>query len=283
MPILQSTITSFAGPMPTNFSPPPHCDGIYSGEIAYIDRAKVCLPRDYRPWADEIYSPGTACPTGYTAQEACSKADGVSRTMVTCCPVRAGITLGCVADPATLSGPFKNMLCTWSAGEEEKILMVTTFDDHNLKTMAVTMTGNQGVNAFGIRMVHDPSDFSTSIPTATSPITAMPTMADLVDMGKSSSGISTDAKIAIVAMVPLILLGIGFLAYFIYRRRVQASVVDTKHMTEGFKVFEDKANGNRMVMMMLPRGSRRPSSRTAVELPTDFNGTLVRPDPVHPS
>lgn len=229
------SITSFVGPFPTDFAVPTDCSAISSNSIAGFDFKSSCLPDDFNPDTTAYYSPGTGCPSGYTAQKDCTRTNGV-QTTVTCCPVRGDIELWCVSEPESLEGPWVSMQCTWSAGDEEKVLLVTS----DSTTMGVTMSGGQGINAYGLRMVYESSDLETS--TSTPSETAKPeTGADVTggpsetatndsssstasaDSADDDAGLSTGAIAAIAVVIPIVLISLGLGLFFFLRRRKQQS------------------------------------------------------------
>ncbi|KAK1963652.1 hypothetical protein LY78DRAFT_716397 [Colletotrichum sublineola] len=198
-------------PLPTaDFSPPAaSCAGIYLTNNVYaIDNDQKCLPDKFNGASTAFYSPGTACPTGYTAQPQCSRNGGVrSITTVTCCPYRGDMTLSCVEDDMTLAG-------------------------------AVTMKNRDGVNAWGIRMVYQASDLvpkSTSAATtaatattgggataaATGTGTGTTTGAGTTATGgngDSSGGLGTGAIIGVAVVVPVVLIA-ALVGLFLWWRR----------------------------------------------------------------
>lgn len=204
------SITSFQGPFPTSFSSPPRCSDLTSNSIVGFDFASSCLPKDFNPDPTAYYSPGTKCPSGYTAQDSCTRSSGQTSTM-TCCPVRSDLIMWCVDDPKTLSGAWESMFCTWSAGEHETVLLVTVDET---STPAVTMSGADGINAHGLRMVYESSDLSTSTTAATATDTTSS------DPG-SSGGLSTGAKAAIGVVIPVVVIALAIGLFFLYRRRKQ--------------------------------------------------------------
>lgn len=230
------SITSFVGPFPTDFAVPSDCSAISSNSIAGFDFKSSCLPEDFNPDTTAYYSPGTACPSGYTAQEDCTRTSGDSTT-VTCCPVRGDIELWCVSEPSSLEGPWVSMQCTWSAGNEATVLLVTS----DSSTMGVTMSGGQGINAYGLRMVYESSDLetSTSTPSSTSRQGTAPdatgspfetatddsssTISATGSPNAEDSGLSTGAIAAISVIIPVVLIALGLGLFFFIRRRKQQS------------------------------------------------------------
>ena len=245
------SITSFIGPFPTDYAIPSDCDNISSNSIAGFDFKSSCLPEDFDGDPTAYYSPGTVCPGGYTAREDCTRTGGATTT-VTCCPVRGDIELWCVSDPGSLEGPWESMYCTWSAGDEATVLLVTS----DSSTMGVTMSGGQGINAYGLKMVYESSDLETS--TSTPSETSEPTTEAAATTGPSETaaeqsassttsastdddgGLSTAAITAIAVVIPVVLLALGIgLFLFIRRRKQQASAIheianhEPKHYPDG--------------------------------------------------
>jgi hypothetical protein len=188
-----------------------------------IDASKSCLPTRFNQDATAFYSPGVLCPSGYTAPPTCSRNDGVrSITTVTCCPVRGDITMSCVADAGTLQNVFSTLFCTWMAGPQTVLLATITDTAGSVQTTAVTMQGREGINAYGVRMVYQSTDLS-GIPTSSTAEsggsigpsnTSTPTP-------QPSGGLSTGATVAIAVVIPLVVLAILGVAFFMWRRKRQ--------------------------------------------------------------
>lgn len=71
---IESTMstTAFEGPFLTDFAPADGCSQIKDvivdgGYILDLYTDSNCLPSDFNTVTSAYYSPGTACPTGYTA------------------------------------------------------------------------------------------------------------------------------------------------------------------------------------------------------------------------
>ncbi|KAJ9132091.1 hypothetical protein NKR23_g11466 [Pleurostoma richardsiae] len=215
-----------------DLTPPPACTGVYWGEVAIIDRDASCLPSGFNKSAtDSYFSPGVACPAGYVS--ACHDTAGAaSITTVTCCPSREDLTLSCV-DPATLAGRWSLLFCTWIAPETQTVVSITLSDDDSGKTSTVpyTMTSPDGVNAYGIRMVHQATDLvssTTGTAAVTSSTTSDATQASasataLPDSPDDDGNLSTGAKAAIGVIVLVVALGIAGLLFYLWRRRRRES------------------------------------------------------------
>ncbi|KAL6857795.1 hypothetical protein ACO1O0_005238 [Amphichorda felina] len=239
------SITSFVGAFPTDFVVPDDCSDLTSNTVVGFDFANTCLPENFDPDPAAYYSPGTGCPSGYTAQASCTRSSGGTST-VTCCPERGDLTLWCVEDPETLSDAWESLFCTWNAGNQETVLLVTV-DDVNTK--AVTMTGLDGINAYGLRMVYESSDLvkstsatvtteatsATETETRSGESVAKPTNTD-TDSADSASddgggGLSTGAKVAIGVVIPVAVIALAVGLFFLYRRRKRSyGAVDTTEL-----------------------------------------------------
>ncbi|EFQ32617.1 transmembrane alpha-helix domain-containing protein [Colletotrichum graminicola] len=235
-------------PLPTaNFSPPAaSCSGIYLTNNVYaIDNDKKCLPDKFNGASTAFYSPGTACPTGYTAQPQCSRNGGVrSITTVTCCPYRGDMTLSCVEDDMTLAGVWETQFCTWMAGPAT-VVDITRTDGGKVATQAVTMKNRDGVNAWGIRMVYQASDLvpqTTSAVTTTAATgttgsgttaaatgtgTGTTTGAGPTATGGGDGGLGIGAIIGIAVVVPVVVIAALVGLFLWWRRR--------KHQYAGVK------------------------------------------------
>ncbi|KAF5027497.1 hypothetical protein F66182_392 [Fusarium sp. NRRL 66182] len=235
-------MSSIIGPFPTDYSPGRQCTAVTSEVVVAIDLATACLPEDFDPAPSAYYSPGTACPSGYTAQRGCTRSNNDDdKTTVTCCPQRNGLNMWCVEDPGTLSGPWESMFCTWSAGDQQEVILVTTEVNGTDSTMAVTMNGAQGINAYGMRMIYEPSDIatteasttnastidtstsgvSTTGPTATSSESSATDEPAQTSSGDSEDdgGISTGAVVAIAVIIPIVVVAALIGAFIWWRRR----------------------------------------------------------------
>lgn len=238
-----TTAISIVGPLPTDYSPGTTCNAISSQIVVGVDFATSCLPDDFDPAPTAYYSPGTACPSGYTAQRSCTRSNSRDdRTTVTCCPERNGIKMWCVADPKTLEGPWESLFCTWSAGESRTVLLVTTLVSGSESTSAVTMSGGDGINAYGLKMVYEASDIAKTSATTTSDATtsAQATPAETSENpelppepsasgdgggsnngggGGNNGGIGTGGIVAVAVVIPLLVIGALIGGFFWWRRR----------------------------------------------------------------
>lgn len=232
-PVLLSTFPS--NPLTTTFVPPSSsCSGIYWSVVGMIDEDTECLPTGFSTAATAFFSPGIACPSGYVS--ACHDTSGfASITTVTCCPTRGDVTLSCV-DPATLENVWETLFCSWIAPASGQVVSMTMSDSGTTSTVATTLTSPEGLNAFGVRMVHQSTDLSTSTSSssATARSTTTGSAANTSGAGASQTatpdsssssggGLSTGAKAAIGVVVPLVVLGaLAALFFFWWRRRRQS-------------------------------------------------------------
>ncbi|OAQ83636.1 transmembrane alpha-helix domain-containing protein [Purpureocillium lilacinum] len=221
------SITAFNGPFPTDWEPPERCTALTQRGIVGLDFAPSCLPESFIASPGVVYSPGTGCPSGYTAPAPCTKWTDAITTTITCCPVRGDLTLSCVPNDRALSLAWKDKFCTWSAGDKKTVLLVTTERSGTTSTRAVTMTGKAGVNAYGLRMVYQESDLPKSTTAGETSATrtgetgaATETGGD--DSAGSGGGLSTGAKAAIGVVIPLVAIAILVGAFFFIRRRRRA-------------------------------------------------------------
>ncbi|KAM0426202.1 hypothetical protein ACHAPT_008552 [Fusarium lateritium] len=226
------TSTSIVGPFPTDYSPGTTCNAISSRTVVGVDFATSCLPDDFDPAPTAYYSPGTACPSGYTAQRSCTRsASGDDKTTVTCCPERNGIKMWCVSEPQSLSGPWESLYCTWSAGDEQTVLLVTTVVSGTESTTAVTMRGGDGINAYGLKMIYEPSDIASTSATTTADTTTADETTDATAPpaetssggGGNDGGIGTGGIVAIAVVIPVVVIGALIGAFFWWRRRKNRS------------------------------------------------------------
>ncbi|KAF7549037.1 hypothetical protein G7046_g8467 [Stylonectria norvegica] len=216
---------SIMGPFPTAYPPLAGCYDEFSLDfIVHLDYASTCLPKDFNHNATAYYSPGTGCPTGYTAQPSCTRSVEVGTTTVTCCPVRDSLTMACVTDANLLNEAWVDQFCTWSAGNKETVILVTGTNSEGVTfTGASTMSGSQGVNAYGLRMIYEPSDLAKETgTTATAAKTTTQTSATSTSTENSSGKASNTTAIAVGVAVPVVVIVAAlFGAFFWWRRRKQ--------------------------------------------------------------
>ncbi|KAM6520804.1 hypothetical protein FSOLCH5_005585 [Fusarium solani] len=279
---MTSTSISIVGPLPTDYSPGTTCNAISSRTVVGIDFATSCLPDDFDPAPTAYYSPGTACPSGYTAQRSCTRSNsGDDRTTVTCCPERNGIKMWCVADPQSLEGPWESLYCTWSAGDSRTVLLVTTLVSGTESTSAVTMSGGDGINAYGLKMVYEASDIASTSATTTSDTTTaeetsgtsstteLPAETTSSGGGGNDGGIGTGGIVAIAVVIPIVVIGALIGGFFWWRRRKNRTTAiptddpdATKELPPSHGVSE--LYGTQSIPQELPTGSSYVS-----ELPGD--------------
>ncbi|KAK0667331.1 hypothetical protein QBC41DRAFT_228703 [Cercophora samala] len=218
-------------PLTTAYSRPPVCNGIYMpGHIWVMDNDPTCLPPGFDTESTSFFSPGVACPSGYWS--ACSDSKGVSTiTTVTCCPIyRSDISLSCVPSTAELSAVWRDQFCTFKARWTGAVVTVTVSSDGVTATQTKTFTSPQGINAFGVRMVHQTTDISPS--SGDPPITTSSPTSQIQSLETSAnpntspiaestgSSLSTGAIVAIAVVIPIlaILAGVGFFLWWRSRR-----------------------------------------------------------------
>ncbi|KAK0751653.1 hypothetical protein B0T18DRAFT_73792 [Schizothecium vesticola] len=231
-------------PLTTTFTAPgTRCSGINFPtslqNIAMFHDEPSCLPSGFSTAQSAFFSPGIFCPSGYYS--ACHDTAGIaSVTTVTCCPALAdrGITFTCV-DPKTLAGVFTSKFCSWQAPASPGLPVSVTRSDTSRRTSTIidTMINPGGINAFGIRMVHQATDLqllstatslggsSGSSPTAGVTGPGQSGLAGGQSDGGSSSGLSQGATIGIgvaVAVVVLVALA-GLFLWWRKRRRTAAA------------------------------------------------------------
>lgn len=218
------TITSFPRvPLTTTFTPTPtDCSGIYIPTqlaIFLIHDQTTCLPGGFTTAESSFFSPGIACPSGYWS--ACHDNTGVpSITTVTCCPTfGSDISLSCL-NPATLAGPWRSLFCTWTAGAKAKVIGVTDSAGGRTSTTSQTLTGGQGINAYGVRMVYQSSDIISPITTGSGEIQSSqnPASSSSPALASGSTGLSTGATVAIAVAIPLAVLALAAGFFFLRRR-----------------------------------------------------------------
>lgn len=218
------SLTSYADiPLTTTFTPPPECSGIYeSAGAAVVDTQASCLPSGFRAADEASFSPGIVCPGGYWS--ACQNTKSNSLTAVTCCPFRGDISLSCV-DPATLSGAWQNMFCTWMAPESPGTeVFVTISQEGTTSTVTRLMVnetgsavvGGMGVAAYGVRMVHQSADL---VPAKTSPRTISDSPSPSPKPAPPLA--ATPWIVGLAVSIPLAVVAVLMISYCWWNRRVQ--------------------------------------------------------------
>lgn len=211
-------VTSFPHvPLTTTFTAPADCSGLYqpSDDVFMVDPMTSCLPSGFNVAPTSYFSPGVICPSGYVS--ACHDTRGVSTiTTVTCCPFRDEVSLSCV-NTNSLTEVWSTLFCTWTAGDTTSLPVTLSANAGTTSTSSVTFSGNQGFNAYGVRMVFQSSDIASSTPTSTpktntantTPSTSptSPTAPATSQTNSSSKGTST-GTIAAAVVVPLVVLAI---------------------------------------------------------------------------
>jgi hypothetical protein len=221
-------ITSFPNiPLTTTFTAPADCSGLYQPSLGVfmVDPMTSCLPSGFDVSSTAYFSPGVICPSGYVS--ACHDTRGVSTiTTVTCCPFRDEMSLSCV-NTVGLADAWSTLFCTWTAGPTTSVSVTLSADAGTTSTSAVTFSGNQGFNAYGVRMVFESSDIASSTPssapktnaantTPSTPSTAPTTSAT----GSSPPSKGTSAgTIAAAVIVPLVVLAAAGGIFLWWRRQ----------------------------------------------------------------
>jgi hypothetical protein len=223
------TITTFPTiPLTTTFTArDPVCSDIHVDNINILhidDQTASCLPTGFNSAPTAFFSPGIACPSGYWT--ACINSRGASSiTTVTCCPTRGtSISMTCVPDPESLAGPWVNQYCTWTAGNTRIPLEVVQIKDGSTSKMVKTLSGADGINALGVRMVYQATDMTTGTPASTSrPSQTGPTQGGISGLPSAGPGpgLSIGATAAIGVVVPVVVIGalVGFFLLWRKRRR----------------------------------------------------------------
>ncbi|KAI0100747.1 hypothetical protein GGR51DRAFT_343553 [Nemania sp. FL0031] len=203
------TALSNLGALPTNFALGSSCtsklNDVYkvfteSPGYYYLLQGPVeqtsCYPSGYNAASTQYYSPAR-CPTGFTsACQSTNIAGTVSETVVTCCPTQADYscqttleyvwqsTLGCATDVDTATST------TWT------VTQVT--DGTTSVTTSPGFTG--GMNAYGIKVGFQSTDFRSTTTTTTkktttkATTTARTTKATTTSTGTHSSSSSSKTK-----------------------------------------------------------------------------------------
>ncbi|CAK7273609.1 hypothetical protein SEPCBS119000_005748 [Sporothrix epigloea] len=235
-----------------------------------------CLPSGWGTASDAYFSPGI-CPTGYT--QACQNVTG-SETVATCCPT------GFECGTNSYWPWWVTNFCTYTVTSGQVLAYTSSILGEGEVVFTTTDRGDQGINAFGIQIRYQSTDFvSSSTPTSTpaptsatagtasatgqttggsgsgSSSSASPTGGSSSDNGghssSSSGGLSTGAKAGIgigVALGVVAFLGIIILL-FIRKRRTAAAAAASGSGEGGLEGEGAMANMNVGPSSPDPRGS----------------------------
>ncbi|KAK4451423.1 phosphoinositide 3-kinase regulatory subunit 5 [Podospora aff. communis PSN243] len=280
------TITTFPTiPLTTTFTArDPVCSDIHVDNINILhidDQTASCLPTGFNPAPTAFFSPGIACPSGYWT--ACIDSRGVSSiTTVTCCPTRGtSISMSCVPDPESLSGPWVNQYCTWTAGNARIPLEVVQIKDGGSSKMVKTLSGVDGINALGVRMVYQATDMTA---TGTPASTSGPSQTGAAQGGisnlpnaESGPGLSIGATVAIGVIVPVVVIGalVGFFLLWRKRRReaygatTEAEVHDSQESQESQVENKVYYSGAPHELSVSGQALEMPGTRMVAELSGD--------------
>lgn len=188
-----------------------------------VHQFDACLPTGWHRTSDYFFSPGIACPAGYST--ACHDTRGAKATKtITCCPVVGDATLSCV-NRTSMTGWKSTLHCTWVPTAPTSLpVTLTTGGITSTRNLSFGGPSGLNLNAYGVRMIQEKSDITT-------PINTVPTTIDAPDPtnptspghspkpSPSSSGLSTGAKAAIGVVIPLVVLGILAISFLWWRRR----------------------------------------------------------------
>ncbi|WPJ58734.1 hypothetical protein SMAC4_13107 [Sordaria macrospora] len=235
-PAARLVVTSFNHvPLTTTFSPPGECFGVSSSDVYLIDQQTSCLPSGWSSAETAFFSPGLVCPNGYMS--ACHDNGGVSTiTTVTCCPQRGPtVWLSCVAEPTKLASSLKDYMCAWTAPAAGYSTDVTRSPNGKTVTTSETLKSPDAIYAYGVRMVYQSTDKSTTgtavttgtkttngTSAATSAMASTKTSASPSSVsGSSNSTVSTTAVVIIAVCITVVICGIVASLFLWWRRRSQ--------------------------------------------------------------
>ncbi|KAK0632606.1 hypothetical protein B0T14DRAFT_560281 [Immersiella caudata] len=276
------TITSFPTvPLTTTFTASESiCSDIHVDNIGILhidDKTASCLPARFNSAPTAFFSPGIFCPSGYWT--ACINSRGVSSiTTVTCCPTRGtSISMTCV-DPETLAGPWVNQFCTWTAGNARVPLEVVQIKDGSTSRMVKTLSGGDGINALGVRMVYQATDLTTGTPASTTG----PSQTSAVQGGNSGlaepapgPGLSIGATVAIGVVVPAILIAALVVFFLLWRKRRReafgATEAEAQESHNENKVYYSGVTQTPQELSIPGQAVEMPGTRMVAELSADAN------------
>lgn len=213
------------------------------------------------------------------------------------CPTHGDISLACAPNPQNLRSVWKSLFCTWVAPRAGKVVSATLSLDGRTSTVPVTLTSPEGLNAYGVRMVHQATDLAGLTTTATTAtkttigtISAAATATATATGGPepdSGAGLSTGATVAIGVVVPVVVLAAlvaGVAWWWRKRRRAPASATSSGSIPAAVPVSVPmearpttsiKSSSSAMLQpqeLPVPEhlAVEMPSSRLAAELPGDW-------------
>jgi hypothetical protein len=175
----------------------------------------VCFPSGWAP-SSQYFSPGL-CPSGYII--ACSTTANIgtiTETRATCCPSSWACQ---VSGNDMLYGWFSTIECTLA---ETSVIMITNV---NGSTTTIYPTSSVGVNAYGVSVRWQSTDFLTSTTissysTPTSILISTHTTTIISNPQPLSSGAQAGIGIGVAIFVLLIIASLGFFVF--WRRRSRA-------------------------------------------------------------
>lgn len=136
--------------------------------------------------------------------------------------------MSCVPKPESLAGPWVDQYCTWTAGAAPVSVEVVQIKDGSTSKMYKTLTGVDGINAFGVRMVQRAQDtMPTELPSLTTKL-PQPGQESVGQQGTSSnstepapagSGLSKGAMVAIGVIVPVVAIAALVAFFMLWRKR----------------------------------------------------------------
>jgi len=186
-------------------------------------------------------------------------------------------------DPESLAGPWVNQFCTWTAGNAQVSLEVVQIKDGGASRMIKTLSGVDGINALGVRMVYQATDLlTTGTPTSTSGSSqtsaAKEGTSGLVDSGPGPS-LSIGATVAIGVIVPVVLIAALVAFFLLWRKRRREAVGATEtapeyqeshHLNEN-KVYYSGVAQTSHELSGPGQAIEMPGTRMVAELSADAN------------
>ena len=134
------------------------------------------------------------------------------------------------------------MFCTWQP-TAPTVVFLTVSEDGITSTTTQTDTSGGGINAYGIRMVYQTSDLSSTSFRSTSGVqtssvvdaTSSPSPAATSPIANHTGegGLSSGAKIATGVVVPVVVLSAAVLGAFLWRKRAKRNKTAPDQATYG--------------------------------------------------
>ncbi|PYI09654.1 hypothetical protein BO78DRAFT_415582 [Aspergillus sclerotiicarbonarius CBS 121057] len=270
-----TTSTTSPLPLTTTFTPPASClsdiwavnsTGLIWMNLGPTDTAE-CLPSGWGP--STYFSPGL-CPSGYIIAKTIEYiGSNTTETAATCCPIAGSTNTYSIRNSATTGEPwFSTEVCAWQPSPNVVTLyeFSLTTTDGSTTSATGSMTSPGSINAYGVEVRWQSTDFVAPTGTATASVTgtteSVPAGSSQTQTASSSSGLATGAKVGIGVGVAIAgVLVIALVAWGLLRRRRR-----NHQRMEAMRTSNGPNGGDGVVYSPL---AELPTKTVKAELPAD--------------